>query len=319
MIFGSLMIGIQGCSTSLKSISKEQPSLSESKGNSGIPESQIPPEVFGPPVPMGTPPIYGPRIPEVHPITLVLGPGLARGFAYIGVFRALHEAKIPIGAVFGTEMGGLIGALYCVSKTVNQFEWSLLKFKEDVFVEQPSLLSRLQGTQLEDKGLVTLLRQTFKNKDLKELNIPMRIGVQSKSNGTLLIIDQGNTAQAVRAALSYPPLFTSVKWPPGQAGTEVTSVDNSHSFLISQARLIGGGPIVVIDVTPASALNPQKEELKSADLVIRPELDGISSMSFNRKVDAAFRGQKAVFEHLAELKSLVGLSEERKEQMGIQQ
>ena len=51
----------------------------------------------------------------VRPIVLVLGPGMARGFAFAGVLRALNEAKIPIGAVIGTEMGALVSALYADS------------------------------------------------------------------------------------------------------------------------------------------------------------------------------------------------------------
>src|SRR5689334_8140536 len=45
-------------------------------------------------------------------VGLVLGGGGARGFAHIGVIRALEEAGVPIDRVGGTSMGAVIGALY---------------------------------------------------------------------------------------------------------------------------------------------------------------------------------------------------------------
>ncbi len=43
---------------------------------------------------------------------LVLGGGGARGFAHIGVIRALTEARIPIDSVGGTSAGAIIGAQF---------------------------------------------------------------------------------------------------------------------------------------------------------------------------------------------------------------
>ncbi|KAI4291533.1 lysophospholipid hydrolase [Pancytospora philotis] len=45
-------------------------------------------------------------------VGLVLGGGGARGFAHIGVIRALEEENIPIDCIGGTSMGAFVGALY---------------------------------------------------------------------------------------------------------------------------------------------------------------------------------------------------------------
>jgi NTE family protein len=53
-------------------------------------------------------------------VALVLGGGAARGFAHVGVIRALEQEKIPIDLIVGTSVGSLIGALY--AHEMNSFE-----------------------------------------------------------------------------------------------------------------------------------------------------------------------------------------------------
>src|SRR5690606_22029918 len=79
------------------------------------------------------PEIYGPAPFRRHPVVLVLGPGLARGFAFAGVIQALDEAGISIGGIVGTGMGALIGAIYLSSDSVNDFEWKVTQIKKEYF------------------------------------------------------------------------------------------------------------------------------------------------------------------------------------------
>src|SRR3954466_12637947 len=64
-------------------------------------------------------------------IGLALGSGLARGFAHIGVVRALKRHGIEATIVSGTSMGALIGGAYLANKLDNVEEWAyaLTKFK----------------------------------------------------------------------------------------------------------------------------------------------------------------------------------------------
>ena len=50
------------------------------------------------------------RLVTGHSSSLVLGGGAARGFAHIGVYRALVEAGIPVDLVGGTSMGAVVAA-----------------------------------------------------------------------------------------------------------------------------------------------------------------------------------------------------------------
>ena len=78
------------------------------------------------------------------PVVLVLGPGMARGLAHAGVLKGLDNAGVKVGAILGTEIGALIGSLYATRSTINEFEWSLLKLKSEIFARQSGSLSALQ-------------------------------------------------------------------------------------------------------------------------------------------------------------------------------
>src|SRR3954454_4357461 len=49
-------------------------------------------------------------------ISLALGGGAARGWAHIGVLRALDEAGIEISMIAGTSIGALVGGCYLAGK-----------------------------------------------------------------------------------------------------------------------------------------------------------------------------------------------------------
>jgi NTE family protein len=56
-------------------------------------------------------------------ITVVLSAGGARGFAHLGVIRALREAHVPIDLIGGCSMGSIVGAAVAL-------EWDDAEIKE---------------------------------------------------------------------------------------------------------------------------------------------------------------------------------------------
>jgi len=304
----STVLLLQGCA----SARKVRPSEGENRPSTPTQvqggEPMGPPETYGPLVPPA-PPSYGPEPVQVHPVVLVLGPGLARGFTYIGVFRALKDAKIPVGAILSTEMGSLVGTLYALSSSVNQFEWGLQKFKEDIFVEKGGFLLKSKEGPSEGKKFEAQLRQVFEKKDLSQAKIPIKVGIQSQDTGIVMVLDKGNTAQAVRAALAAPRIFTAGSWLDSRGEIKAVSAGATRPFLINEAKSLGIGPVIVVDVLSEAESAIALDELKTADLIIRPDVTGISYMDFQKKTDAAFRGKNAIIQHMTEIRRLVGLPE----------
>lgn len=59
---------------------------------------------------------------QAQTIGLVLSGGGMRGFAHIGVIKALEENNIPIDYVSGTSSGAFVGAMYAIGFTPAQMQ-----------------------------------------------------------------------------------------------------------------------------------------------------------------------------------------------------
>ncbi len=306
LIFLSFVFLIQGCATARRSreSQKDQSAKSPLSTESSPLVSQ---EVYGP---SEVSPQKELQSTGVRPIVLVLGPGFARGFAYVGVFRALTDSKIPIGAIYGTEMGGLIGALYAVSANMNQFEWALQKLKGELFQPSKNLLSFMRDEPNHGNDLLQQLKNIFGKKDLSQLKIPLKIAIQSQESQAVLVLDRGSLVQALRAAMAEPGRLTPSYWPQDQTGTLAVSAAVVRPFLVEEAKLSGIGPVVVIDVSDrGGSVDFYDHELQQADLVIRPNVKDVSLIDFKKKTELAYRGKEAVKKRMSDILSLVGMSD----------
>ncbi len=297
-----LALGLACCSTPKKVTLGPEPSTG------------APLETFGPPKPAETP-LYGPTPELKKPVVLVFGPGLARGFAYVGVLRALHEARIPIAAILTTELGSLIGAMYATDADINRFEWALQGFKEEVFLEKGSLINRLLEKPSDGKKLSEELEKVLGNKDLSGMKIPLQVGLQSESANEPTILNQGKVVAAIRAAMAVPGFLTVSDW----NGTPAMAANSSRPYLVSEARALNLGPVIavnvlstpdqsksrVIEVQMKAAENLGANDLRSADLVLRPDMKGIGYLDFAKRNDAAFRGKASVQNRIGDIKKLL--------------
>lgn len=255
---------------------------------------------------------YGPAPVQLKPVTLVFGPGMARGYAHVGVLRALSENKIPVAAIYGTEMGGLMAAMYAADSNINTFEWALIHLRDEVFTAEHSLIGRFFGngspTHGDSQKLEDELKKIFGKKDISQSKIPLRIELQKQGEASPTLVQKGTFVTVLRASMTSPGFFepVSLNGQSAQAASDVPSI----TYLCAEARANSQGPVVLIDT--ASTRN----DPSAADLVIRPELDGIGPLDFDKKTEAAFRGKKAIEDHLPELKRFVGIQDNAKPQEG---
>ena len=207
--------------------------------------------------------------------------------------------------VLGTRMGGLVSALYAMDANINHFEWAMLRIKDEAFTGKNGLMARLSGSSGDEKKLEQGLEQALGDRDLNQTKIPVKLAAELVNAGSVTIVERGSAREAVRAVMAVPGIF-----PPGSVnGTPAVAANRKKPFLISEAKALGIGPVVVFDVRsdgPASTA-PASNDLKDADLVIRPKLRGIAPGDFNKKSEAVFSGKKAVNDRLEELRRIAGV------------
>lgn len=292
-------------------------------------------ELMGPPAPYG--PVqaepqkpteglaYGPEPFAAKSIVLVLGPGLARGFAHAGVLKALQEEKIPVAAIVATEMGALVGSLYAQAVSINAFEWALQKYKPEYFQEKSGVF--FQKNDSVPKKLKAEIEKSFGTKKFQDLKKPVRIIlIQNKSfvvagNGSGSIA--ARVSEAVEAALTGNGYYTEASYQSHAA----TGSTLERPYPVSEAQALGLGPVVVVDLMNhedshsdklgQSFLKAEKngeKDLSEAALVIKPVLGHISYLDFSKKSEAIFKGKSAVKENLKFIRPLAGLPAEKLEE-----
>ncbi len=139
-------------------------------------------------------------------IGLALGSGGARGWAHIGVVRALQEADIPINYISGASIGALVGAIYCSGELdeledfVRDLSWrDMLSYFDMVFPTS----GLLDGNKVYD-----LLSEHMQGMKIEDCAIPFCCVATDLIKGEEVHLTSGSMVDAVRASISVPGIFT---------------------------------------------------------------------------------------------------------------
>lgn len=139
-------------------------------------------------------------------IGLVLSGGGARGFAHIGVYKALKEKGKEVGVISGTSIGAVIGALIAAGYTASEIEnIAKDKAKSKMFKLNNPILS-LASHRPVRKILAELLPEK-----MEDLKIPLYLSSTNLSTGDNSVLCEGNLFDAIMASTSIPVAFKPIK------------------------------------------------------------------------------------------------------------
>lgn len=169
-------------------------------------------------------------------VGLALGGGAARGLAHVGVLEWLEEHRIPVDAIAGTSMGGLVGGSYASGRTaaevraiVANIDWDRL-FRGDVeyalksyrrkedrrgYPVRPEfgLRGGLRLAQSLDPGheielLLSRMALPYAAPlDFDDLPIPFRAVATDLEGAAVAELGSGSLASALRATMAIPGVF----------------------------------------------------------------------------------------------------------------
>lgn len=161
-------------------------------------------------------------------IALTLAGGGARGFAHLGVIRALHEAGIPIDALGGASFGAL--AATGVARGQSDAE-SFAEHRIAFTCEDPLGDYTLPVMSLVRGEYLNKVLQRHLPMDIEDLWLPFFAVSSDISANQVRVHDRGPLWQAIRASVSLPAIL-----PP--------SVENGH--LLVDGGVLNNLPIDIM-------------------------------------------------------------------------
>mgnify|MGYP002624677530 CR=1 FL=1 len=177
---------------------------------------------------------------------LALGSGGARGFAHLGVLRALREAGVAPYCFAGTSMGAVVGAFAAAGKA-EELETYVLSLDWPRIVRYGDVAWSLrQGGLLKGNVFHQQLAQRLGAATFADLRMPFAAVATDVESGQRVVMRSGDLALAVRASASIPGLFAPVRF----AGTWLIDGAFTDPVPVGEARALGAEKVVAIDVSP---------------------------------------------------------------------
>jgi NTE family protein/lysophospholipid hydrolase len=185
-------------------------------------------------------------------VGVVLGGGGARGFAHIGVLRALQESGIPIDLMGGNSMGALIGSQFALGHGLDEIVRRIRDFAAGGERPTVPVVSLLSGRRME-RDLRRLCQLGTHEAQLDALWLPFFTAACNLSRACTTVLDQGPMWRAVMASNSPAGLLPPVPYN-GDLLVDGAILDNvpveamRRRLGAKMERRRGNGTVIAIDV-----------------------------------------------------------------------
>lgn len=264
-------------------------------------------------------------------VGIALGSGSARGWAHIGVLRALEKAGIAPDIVCGTSIGALVGAVYAgddiaaLEAWVTGLTWrKVLGFFDISF----------SGGILKGAKLTGFLRDNFMEKEISGLARPFAAVATDLHSGREVWLREGSVVEAVRASIALPGLFS----PCERDGRQLIDGALVNPVPVSLCRAMGADFVIAVDlgsnmvsrhIANAESGKRAKKQLsmievvttslnimstritrsrlagEPADVVISPRLAQLGLLDYHRATEAITEGRAATDLMIPQIRGLL--------------
>ena len=282
-------------------------------------------------------------------VGVALSGGGALGLAHIGVLRYFEDHRIPVDMIAGTSMGGILGGLYATGHDapalegiVKRANWNDLLRTTPRFEDRPAAEKQewnritgvitiplragfdLPGGINTAQPLVRLLSGEtaayWDVQDFDNLPIPFRCVTVDLSSGEEFVVRDGHIAEALRATMAIPGIFTPVEWKGrlladgglvNNLPTDVAKKMGADVVIGVTLRLppVDAGslhtlPNVVRQTMNIAVLQNEMRNVPLANIEIRVQLGRSGLMDFNETQALIDAGYRAAQEKQTDLEKL---------------
>ena len=287
-------------------------------------------------------------------IGLVLAGGGAKGGAHVGVLKVLEEMHVPIDCIAGTSMGALVGGGYAsgipaadLEKFVTTIDWGKVvgsqgrrdlepieqkragatysnEFEFGITPDGVTLPGGLVNTSNIEDLLRTYVATARSQSQFDKLPIPFRAVATDMVTGTMVVLDKGDLATAMRASMAIPGAFAPVimdKYILNDGGlvrnipidvarnlcADHVIVVNLVEPAVDPKRLRSATQLLsrTMDVMIEANETLQLQTIRPGDVRIDVEMGDITTADFERVPDTIPLGEKAARDKASELAAYV--------------
>ena len=237
-------------------------------------------------------------------IGLALSSGGAKGFAHVGVLKALAEAGIRVDVIAGSSIGSLVGAFYATGMSPYFMEGlaTSLSWRHWTDFTVPKM-GMIAGDRI-----LQMVSMLTRGRSIEDTHIPLAIVATEILTRRQVVFRNGSIAKAVRASISIPGVFVPYVM------EQCVYVDGGvvNPVPIDVARDLGADFVIAVHVgahklahAPESMVDVLMQSIDvmqdiayrhlydSADFVILPEVAAVGITQFKKAQFALDAGYAA--------------------------
>lgn len=253
-------------------------------------------------------------------IGIALSGGGARGFAHVGVLKALVENDIPIDLVAGTSAGSIVGAAFASGMSIAEIT-AMCERVRWLNTIRPAF--SLRGI-LSSAPLGNFLERELPVDRFEDLRVPFAaIGCDLATGKEVVFKDNGDLIFAVRASCAVPGVFAPLAKDDNRLLVDggvvsqmpVRTVQSMGADKVIAVDLLACGstsrtkPSMALGILILSALTLSrtfsKFEGADADIVIEPRIAHIRPDRLQNRDECLRLGEEAALAHIDKIKALI--------------
>ncbi len=264
-------------------------------------------------------------------VGLALSGGGVRGMAHIGVIKVLEKNEVPIDYISGASAGSLIGGIYASGTPIDAIENVVTKMRTRDIARliDPA---RLNVGFVKGDKLMAFVSKILTERNIENFKIPFAAVATDILTGNEIIFDKGDSITAIRSSISFPGVFTPVKY------RETFLVDGGvvNPLPVDIVRDMGADVIIGVNVLgqPEAKIDEKKQTIVTKNvisntirilekqvvdlkferikdksvIILRPNINDISTFSISTKslIRAIREGENAANEKMDQILKVIG-------------
>ncbi|KXI28450.1 cyclic nucleotide-binding domain-containing protein [Paraglaciecola hydrolytica] len=191
------------------------------------------------------------RILSGNAISLVLGGGGARGFAHLGVIKAMEELNIPIDMVCGSSMGAPIAGIIAQGANADEVIRRAKKAYHKIIDFTFPLVSLIAG-----KRISQTIKEQTQGWDIEDYWLPFFCVSTNLTTALPVVHYRGDSWLAIRSSVSIPGVLPPV---PHQGDLLVDGGVLNNLPVDIMREINPFGVVIAVDVAPPLGLKAKSD------------------------------------------------------------